>query len=102
MVRFLSTVYTLLVALCLLHSCAGKVVTQEMEDTMRNFIKNMMETMVDSNGMRFMVPGIIRLCFHDCVEKCDGCVDMRRKVQATNNGTVFSLKATHGNVFISK
>lgn len=75
--------------LCLLHASAGKVVTQEMEDDMRSFIKNMIETMVDSNGMRFMVPGIVRLCFHDCVEKCDGCVDMRRRIQATNNGEFF-------------
>lgn len=70
----------------LIASTAGKSVTTKMENHMTEAITRMIDNMTDSNGMRFMVSGIVRLCFHDCVVKCDGCIDMRRKFQPGNNG----------------
>lgn len=68
---------------------SGKTVTTKMEVQMTEALTKMMDNMTNSDGMRFMVPGIIRLCFHDCVIKCDGCIDMRRKFQPGNNGDYY-------------
>ena len=27
------------------------------------------------NGVRILIPGMIRLIFHDCIGKCDGCIN---------------------------
>lgn len=64
----------------------SKVVTAKMEKDMREALRDMINTMEDSEGMKFLVPGIIRLCFHDCIKICDGCIDTRRIVQGGNNG----------------
>lgn len=66
-------------------------ISKEQEIQMSMDIRNLVANSFDEDGLRFLVPGIIRLCFHDCVIICDGCIDTRRKVQGGNNGTSFSI-----------
>lgn len=64
------------------------MVTPEQERIMSAAIYDLVNLSLDSENFRFMIPGMIRLCFHDCVIKCDGCIDTRRTVQGGNNGRI--------------
>lgn len=61
-------------------------VSQEQEDEMKAALRSAIDTMVDTDGFRFLTGGIMRACFHDCLGICDGCIHLDRKTQSGNNG----------------
>ncbi|XP_067943721.1 putative ascorbate peroxidase [Watersipora subatra] len=77
---------TLLLLAVSIFLAKSMLVRPEDELIMKDALYGLITTARDSNGQRFLVPAIIRLCFHDCVVQCDGCIDSRRRVQGGNNG----------------
>lgn len=61
-------------------------VTGEQEAMAREAFREFINNNVNEEGVRFMIPALVRLAFHDCAGGCDGCLGAQNPFNGGPNG----------------
>lgn len=48
-------------------------------DVVKSIINDMLDNNTNSENVKFLIPGSVRLVFHDCIGGCNGCINKDQK-----------------------
>lgn len=73
-------------------SAARVLVSRAQINELKAKVRPLLEKTVDSTGAKYLIPGVLRLAFHGCLGRCDGCININRPFNKGLDVTVDALE----------